>query len=36
MPIDDINTTNNLALWGEPIATEIFQKELQTSLGFHR
>ena len=34
MPIDDTNSTNNPALWGEPIATEIFQKEQQTSHGF--
>ena len=34
MSIDDTNTTNNHALWGEPIAPEIFQKELQTSRGF--
>ena len=34
MPIDDTNTTNNTPMWGEPIATEIFQNELQTSLGF--
>ena len=34
MSIDDTNTTNNHALWGEPIATEIFQKELQTLCGY--